>query len=314
MKIIFFGSSEFAVPVLGSLKAKHEVVLIVTQPDRKKGRSSSPSPTAVKATANKLGIEVFQPADVNSRESIGYLEKFGADIFTVVSFGQILSKGLLGLPRVFPINLHASILPGYRGAAPINWAIANGEKETGVTIIRMNEKMDAGDIILKETVAIGKDEDAIMLSERLSKKGAGVLLRSLDLIEKDSVVFKKQDNAEASYAPKLEKKDGLIDWAQSAEEIHNRIRAFVPWPGCFTYWHHKIVKIYKAQFDLGPIVPDSRPGMVLNLSRENIAVATGRGILRILELQLESRRRMKVGTFIAGHKEMTAGAVFSLQK
>jgi len=290
MKIIFFGSSEFAVPVLEGL----DVALVVTQPDRKKGRSQKISSTVVKMKADSLKIKAFQPEDVNSEESIEFLKGLGADIFVVVSFGQILSKKLLDLPKLYALNVHASLLPKYRGAAPINWAIANGEKETGVTIIKMNEKMDEGDIVLRETVLINKDEDAVELSKKLSKKGAEVLLKCLD----SSINFEKQDSSKATYAPKLKKEDGLIDWNWSAEEIYNRIRAFVPWPGCFTHLDKKILKIYKAS--VRPEPSDKKPGTILEITKEYISVSAGKGILNIKELQLESKRRMSVKEFIPG--------------
>src|SRR3989338_8159735 len=172
MKIIFFGSSSFAVPVLDGLAKAEDVVLVVTQPDREKGRALKMAPTAVKLKAEELGIETFQTAKVNSRESVEFLKKFSADLFIVVSFGKIISKEVLGLPKLYCLNIHASLLPKYRGAAPINWAIANGEKETGVTIMRMNEKMDEGDIILREILPLGAEDDAVTLSQKLSRKGA----------------------------------------------------------------------------------------------------------------------------------------------
>ena len=290
MKIIFFGSSEFAVPALEGL----DVALVVTQPDRKKGRSQKISSTAVKMKADSLKIQTFQPEDVNSEKSIEFLKGLGADVFVVVSFGQILSKKLLDLPKLYALNAHASLLPKYRGAAPINWAIANGEKETGITIIKMNEKMDEGDIVLKEAVSINKDEDATQLSDKLSKKGAEVLLKCLD----SSINFEKQDSSKATYAPKLKKEDGLIDWNWSAEKIHNRIRAFVPWPGCFTHLDKKILKIYKAS--ARPEPSDKKPGTILEITKEYISVSAGKGILNIKELQLESKRRMSVKEFIPG--------------
>lgn len=312
MRIIFFGSSDFAVPVLEALKDKEEIILVVTQPDRKKGRSLKISSTPVKIAAEGLGIKTFQPNNVNCQDSIRNLKKFSADIFIVVSFGQILGKELLDIPRLYSLNVHASILPKYRGAAPINWALANGEKETGITIIKMNEKMDEGEIILKKVVSIGTDEDAIGLSERLSKKGAGLLLDSIDLIKRNTVSFLKQGSSVTTYAPKLKKEDGLIDWRWSADKIYNRIRAFVPWPGCFTYWDKKILKIWRAAVDSSSSSTDSKPGTVLEASKNGILVSTGRGILRIEELQIEGKRRMKAEEFIAGHREMAPGNNFTL--
>lgn len=307
MKIVFFGSSDFAIPILKALKDKEDIRLLVTQPDRRKGRSLKLDSTPVKKVSDSLGLKSFQPADVNSEDSIDYLKGFNADIFVVVSFGQILSKGVLGLPRKLVLNVHSSLLPKYRGAAPINWTLANGERETGISIIKMNEKMDAGDIILQKTLPIDSDEDAIRLSERLSLEGALALSESIDLIDKGKAVFTKQSEAEVTYAPKLKKEDGIIAWDSSAHEIYNRIRAFVPWPGCFTYWDKKTVKIWKAKaLDISVA---SKPGTVLELGTDKILVAAGKGVLGIEELQLEGRRRMKAGEFTRGHK-FSAGDIF----
>lgn len=310
MKIVFFGSSGFGVPILEELAGEEDVVLVVTQPDRQKGRSLKIAPTAVKSKAGELGIKTFQHAKVNSKESIEFLKKFNADLFIVVSFGQILSKLVLGLPKLYCLNIHASLLPKYRGAAPINWAIANGEKETGVTIMRMNEKMDEGDIILKEILPVSEQDDAITLLEKLSRKGANLLLDAIRLIRDNEVEFTAQDHNKATYAPKLKKEDGLINWANSADEICNRIRAFAPWPGCFTSLDKKILKIWKAK----PVVESndkkSKPGAILKASKNGILVKTGKGALKIEELQLEGSRRMTAEEFIAGHKNFSCGNSF----
>ena len=263
MKIVFFGSSSFAAPILEKLAESEEIVLVVTQPDRRKGRSLQIAPTAVKLKSEELGIKTFQPAKVNSEESIAFLKKFNADLFIVVSFGQIMSKAVLSLPKLYCLNIHASLLPEYRGAAPINWAIANGEKETGVTIMRMNEKMDEGDIVLKDTLHIGESEDAIALTKKLSIKGAGLLLDAIKLIKDDEVELTAQDDSKSTYAPKLKKEDGLIDWAKSADEIYNRIRAFAPWPGCFTHLDEKILKIWKARPIIDSGDDNLKPGLFL---------------------------------------------------
>ncbi len=304
MKIVFFGSSNFAVGILEELARQEDVVLAVTQPDRQKGRSLKIAPTPIKSKAEELGIKVFQPAKVNTKESIEFLRQFYAELFVVVSFGQILSKEALGLPRLYCLNVHASLLPKYRGAAPINWAIANGEKETGVAIIRMNEKMDEGDIILKEMIPIVRQDDAITLSEKLSKKGAGLLIDTVRLIREGGVEFTAQEHKKATYAPKLKKEDGLIKWPDKADEIYNRIRAFVPWPGCFTHMDKKILKIWKAVPVSVSGSRKSSPGEILEANKNGIVVKTGKGALRIEELQLEGSRRMTAEEFIAGHKRV----------
>ncbi|MFH1854026.1 MAG: methionyl-tRNA formyltransferase [Candidatus Omnitrophota bacterium] len=310
MKIIFFGSSDFAVPALEALSKKEDVALAVTQPDRKKGRSLRVASTAVKQSAVNLGIEVYQPDSVNKKDSIERLKKLDADIFIVVSFGQILKKELLETPKKYCINVHASILPKYRGAAPINWAIANGERETGITIIRMNEKMDEGDMIAKEIVNINDSDDAVMLSSKLSRKGAELLLKSIDLIKEEKVSFAKQDNSKSTYAPKLERHDGIIDWNWDADKICSRIKAFAPWPGCFTHFDKKILKIWKAA-PVDVYGYNCAPGTVLEIRKHSILIGTGKGAMEIKELQLEGKRRMSAEEFIAGHREITAGKVLT---
>ena len=312
MKIVFFGSSGFAVPILEGLVKSEDVILVVTQPDREKGRSLKIAPTPVKSKAETLGIKTFQPAKVNSKESIEFLKKFNADLFVVVSFGQILSKTVLDLPELHCLNIHASLLPKYRGAAPINWAIASGEKETGVTIMEMNEKMDEGDIALKEIVAISEADNAVTLSEKLSQKGTGLLLDVIRLIKDNGIEFSGQDHSKATYAPKLKKEDGLIDWGKSADEINNKIRAFAPWPGCFTCLDKKMLKMWKAMPVHLSGDPDGspdrwtkgKPGTILEADRNGIFVKTGKGVLSIQELQLEGSRRMTAEEFLAGHKQL----------
>ena len=312
MKIVFFGSSSFAAPILEKLAKSEEIALVVTQPDRQKGRALKIAPTAVKLKAEELGIKTFQPPDVNSRDSIEFLKKINADLFIVASFGQIMSKVVLGLPKLHCLNIHASLLPEYRGAAPINRAIANGEKETGVTIMRMNEKMDEGDIALKDTLSIGEQDDAIALTEKLSAKGAGLLLDAINLIKENKAEFKAQDNSKATYAPKLKKQDGCIDWNLGAEKISCRVRAFAPWPGCFTRLDKKMLKIWKVipiylsgEPDGPPVRwAKNEPGAILEANKNGILVKTGKGVLKIEELQLEGSRRMTAEEFVAGHKQL----------
>lgn len=315
MKIIFFGSSDFAVPVLEALKSKEEIVLAVTQPDRKKGRALKLSSTPVKEVASKLDLKIFQPDDVNSEDSVKRLKGFKADIFVVVSFGQILRKEILDIPSLYPLNVHASLLPKYRGAAPINWAIANGEKETGVTIMKMNERMDEGDVLSKKEISMAPEENAVSLSRKLSRAGASLLLESIGSIENNNAKFVRQDDSRASSAPKLKKEDGAIDWNWDAEKIYNRVRAFVPWPGCYAYLNKKILKIWKAKpcnSNKGRLT-DVKPGMIFEINKAGILVGTGKDLLEVQELQLEGRRRMNVEEFIIGYKKIAPG-IFLLQK
>lgn len=311
MKIIFFGSSDFGVPVLEGLSQTEDVVLVVTQPDREKGRHLKLSQTAITSCAEKNNIKVFHPAHANSGESIEYLKGFKPDLFIVVSFGQILCKPLLDIPKFYALNMHGSLLPKYRGAAPINWAIANGDKETGVTIIRMNEKMDEGDIILQEAVLINEEDDAISLSGKLSKKGVSMILDAVRLIGNSDAEFRPQENNNATYAPKLKKEDGLIDWKMPADSIHNRIRAFVPWPGCHTYWGKKLIKIWKADAVIDMADEKIKPGVVHMADKNGILVKTGKGYLNITALQIESKRKVTAGEFLLGHRGLSMGSIFS---
>ena len=306
MKIIFFGTSDFAIPALkGLLESRHKVLAVVTQPDRKKGRSLKLSPPPTKVLALSENIPVYQPADASGKESVDYLKKLNADIFVVISFGQILKKEALSVPKLYSINVHGSLLPKYRGAAPTNWAIINGERSSGVTIIRMNERMDEGDIILKKEAAIEDDDTNITLSEKLSVAGAVALEEALDLIEKDrDLKFTPQDNSHASYAPKLKKEDGLIDWNEPAAKVHNRVRGLLPWPGAYTHYEGRILKVLKTEV-LNDAVRERgvNPGEVLDVAKgKGIIVRAGDGLVAIQNLQLEGKKILDADSFVRGHR------------
>ena len=312
MNIVFFGSSNFAVPSLQALaKTKHNISCVLTQPDKEKGRGLHIEGTAVKAAADTLGLKVYQPEKINTIETVDFLKSLNADLFVVVSYGQILSQEALDAPKIFCINLHASLLPKYRGAAPINWAIINGEKATGVTVMKMAKEMDAGPIILQKTIGILNEDTEIALEDKLSNLSAELLSECLISIEDKNYKLKAQDEAGVSFAPKLKKNDGAIDWHKSAEEINNLIRGCMNWPGAFTYYKGKLLKIYKARVfeSLSPLVLQS-PGGIVQVSKEGIVVATGGNGLMIKELQIESKKRMRVEEFIAGHK-ICVGEFFS---
>ena len=302
MKLVFFGTSEFAITSLKALiSSRHEILALVTQPDRKKGRSLKLSPPATKVVALTHDIPVYQPQDASSLESVEYLKKLGADLFVVISFGQILKKEVLSVPRLYSVNLHGSLLPKYRGAAPTNWAVINGEKASGVTIIKMNERMDEGDIIAKRQIKIELVDTNITLSEKLSDAGASLLIETLELIEKGKVVFIKQDDSAATYAPKLKKEDGLINWSEPALKIHNRVRGLLPWPGAYTYYDGKILKLLQTKLPDKAAVEKASPGEVLDIGKEGIAVRTGSGDLMIEYLQLEGKKDMDAASFVRGH-------------
>lgn len=299
MKVVFFGSSEFAVPSLENLaKSKNEVVCVVTQPDRKKGRHLLFSATAVKTTATKLRLKVLQPERIDSY-FLEDIKRFKADIFVVISYGLILPKRLLDIPKKMSINIHASLLPKYRGAAPINWAIIKGEQKTGVTIIKMNERMDEGEIISEKEIIIGITDTVETLKNKLAVLGAGLLQKTIEDIKKDNIKLTKQDSRKATLAPKLKKNDGIIDWSKTAGEIHNQIRGTIPWPGGLTHWQGKLLKIWKSQVSSSQ-KGDFKPGEIIEVSKDAILVATGKDLIKIETLQLESSKRMDVSQFICG--------------
>ena len=302
MNIVFFGSDNFAVMPLQVLaKNGYGISCVVTQPDRKKGRRLSLSETAVKQAASELNLRIFQPEDVNSAATQEFLESLKAGLFVIVAYGQILTQRILDIPEAFCINLHASLLPKYRGAAPINWALIRGEQVTGVTVIKVERKMDAGPIILQRQLPIAQQDSALTLERKLSEAGSGVLLEALALIEAGSLKLTPQDHLHASFAPKLRKDDGRIDWHKSAAEICNLIRGAAGWPTAFTYYHGKMLKIIAAAAVAGQEAKPE-PGRIAGVSADGIAVGSGAGALVVKELQMEGGRRMNAADFVLGHK------------
>jgi len=300
MRIIFFGTGKFALPTVKSLiDSEHEVAAVVTQPDSKKGRGWNVLPTPVKAFVEKAapGLEVLQPEDASEEGFIRYLNAAGADVFVVVDYGKILPPEVLDVPEKGCLNLHPSLLPKYRGAAPLNWVIVNGEEETGNTVIMMNERMDAGSVIAQETTPIG-EEDAAQLGERLSRAGAELMMKSLGAIVDGSAESREQDEAEASYAPKLTKNDGEVDWTQPAVNICARIRGLQPWPGAFTRFNGRTLKIIKAAVD--DTGTEKAPAGAV-IGEKDLIVAAGEGAVRIITLQMEGKKAMSADGFLRGH-------------
>lgn len=303
MNIIFFGSSQFAVPSLKALlETEHRILCVVTQPDREKGRGLHLEGTPVKACALESGLKIYQPLRINTSEAVDFLKNLNADLFVVIAYGQILSKEILNIPKILAINAHASILPKYRGAAPINWALINGEKTSGVTIIKMTEKMDAGPVIAKKEIGVTETDTAITLEEKLSGLSAQILIETLGSIEKNAYKLTPQDEAGSTLAPKLKKEDGLINWKKSAHDIYNLVRGCIVWPGAFSNYKGKLLKIYKASVCAALSDNISEPGEIVGISKEGISVATGKDNLVIEELQIEGKKRMKAEEFIVGHK------------
>jgi len=309
MKIVFFGTSEFAVSSLEELaKSKHKILAVITQPDRKKGRFQNVAFSAVKEAASKLDMQIFQPEDLDNTEFLKKLKSFDADLFVVVSYGNILKKVILDMPKKFSINLHASLLPKYRGAAPINWTIINADDNSGVSIIKMNEKMDEGDIIAKKEIPVLSYDTAKTLSYRLSQEGSQLLLEVVDKIEAGNFDLQKQDAANATYAPKLKKEDGLIDWNKDALKIESHVRGFQPWPGAYTYLNGKLLKLWKVSV-YGGNDSQYKPGEIIAIEKDGILVSTKKGTVVIEELQPESSRHMDINAFLAGHR-VKAGDTF----
>jgi len=304
MNIVFLGSSHFAVPSLRAMiESGYEISAVVTQPDKKKGRGMHLGHTDIKDIAEAAKLKVYQPQDINADVSVKFLKSLGAEIIVVVAYGQILSQEVLGIPKVFTVNLHASLLPGYRGAAPINRAIMNGDKETGVTVMKVVKKMDAGPIILQERLDIGPEDNAVTLESRMSEAGAGLLIKALRAVQDKKFELATQDEKKATFAPKISKIDGLIDWGRAAAEINNLIRGCYGWPGAFTHYNGKLLKIYKAEPVPGVTCEGERAaGKIIGLTKDMITVATGKGDLIVEELQIEGARRMLAEEFIAGHK------------
>lgn len=304
MRILFSGTPEFAVPSLEALcDSPHEVIALLSKPDRPRGRSRKPVWPETKKIAAERGIPVFQPQDLKTPEFEETLKTLSPDLIAVVAYGKMLPKTMLDAPPFGCVNLHASLLPSYRGAAPINWAIAKGEKKTGVTIMHIDEEMDTGDILAQTEVPIGDEETAEELSKRLSLEGARLLLQTIDRIAKNEISPVKQDPAAATYAPLISRKDGRVDWNRDAEEIKNLVRAMTPWPCAHTTLGGKNLKILRALSVPG----QGRPGEIVSLGGESLDVATGNGILQILSLQIEGGRKMDAPEFKRGKKDLREG-------
>jgi methionyl-tRNA formyltransferase len=299
MRLIFLGTPSFAVPTLESIiRAGHTVVSAVTQPDRPKGRGHELSTSPVKQTATQLLIPVYQPERIRRPEAQSHLTSLAPEIMVVVGYGQIIPQSVIDIAPRGIVNVHASLLPKYRGAAPIQWAIAHGELRTGVTTMQINAGLDTGDILLARETEIGAEENAIELGERLASIGAGLLVETLDGLARGVIEPRKQDDAQASYAPILKKEDGAIAWTESAAAIHNRVRGLLPWPGAQTRFRGQGLQVWRARVSgertsLGPGRVIAGPGF---------RVATGDGgVLDLIEVQLEGRKRMSGQAFANGH-------------
>lgn len=299
MKILFMGTPDFAAGSLKSLiAAGYEIGAVVTQPDRPKGRSGKPVFSPVKEVALQAGIPVLQPEKIKRPEETARLLEYPADIYVIAAFGQILSKEILEQPRLGCINVHASLLPRYRGASPIQRVILDGEKSTGITIMQMNEGLDTGDILYTKSIDLAPDETFETLHDRLMVLGGEALTEALPLIEAGKLTPVKQDDSLSCYAPLIKKEDGLIDWKRSSDEIYSQIRAFNPWPGAFTYSSGRMLKIWEAQ----PVSGSGRPGEILGTDKDSFTVACGSEAMKILSLQPEGKKRMETSAYLLGNK------------
>jgi methionyl-tRNA formyltransferase len=300
MRTIFFGSSGFSVPILKSIT--QHTICVVTKKARPKGRGYSLDDNEVKRAAEELGLPLIE---INSFKDdiVKTLPDYRPDLFVVASFGLIVPKWVLDVPLVGPINVHPSLLPLYRGPSPIQWAILSGDEMTGITLIRMNEKMDEGDVIYQEQVMIRQNENCIDLSERLSTRVAGVLPDIFDYIEAKGMMKRTEQRHEiATYAPIITKEMGAIDWRKSAVEIGRQIRAFVLWPAAYAFLDGKMMKIFEAVVEENSEVMN--PGQIRGITREGMLVDTGRGVLKIQEIQMENKKRMRAYDFAQGYRSL----------
>jgi methionyl-tRNA formyltransferase len=305
--VVFMGTPEFACPTLQKLIDRGEqLVAVVTQPDRPKGRGQRLMPPPVKELALRNGLTVLQPSKVRDPAFVEVIRELAPEVIVVVAFGQILPKALLDIPPLGCINVHASLLPHYRGAAPLNWCLINGETETGVTTMLMDVGLDTGPMLLKRATPIGENEDIVSLHDRMSAMGAQLLSETLDGLAAGTLVPQEQDGCRSCYAPMLKKEDGLIDWNRPAADIHNQVRGLAVWPGAFTYLDGQVLKVYRTRRAAG----SGLPGTVLRADKHGIEVACLEGSLVIEELQLAGKKRLEAASFLAGCT-ITAGKLFS---
>ncbi|MGQ0792924.1 MAG: methionyl-tRNA formyltransferase [Deltaproteobacteria bacterium] len=305
MRIVFMGTPEFAIPSLEALmRSDDEVVAVVCQPDKPKGRGLALSPPPTKILAEKGGIAVLQPAKVRTEEFHRELSALKPDVICTAAYGKILPKNILDIPPMGCLNVHASLLPKLRGAAPINWAIIRGQSATGITTMIMDEGMDTGDMLLSREIPINADDTGETLSEKLSSIGAELLIETIILLKSSRLTPAQQNHAEATYAPMLRKEDGAVDWSKSAVEIENLVRGAIPWPSAYTGLEGRMLKIFKAQVCEG----SGSAGEVIKADRKTLRVATGAGVLALLEVQIEGGRRLGIEDFLRG-KRVREGTV-----
>ncbi|MGD9567164.1 MAG: methionyl-tRNA formyltransferase [Sedimentibacter sp.] len=301
MNVIFMGTPEFAVPTLKKLHENgHDIKLVVTQPDKPSGRGKKLKKSEVKEAAEQLNLPVFQPDKIKKQENIEVLKQLNPDVIVVVAYGQILSKEILELPKYGCINVHASLLPKLRGAAPLNWAIINGETHTGVTTMKMDVGLDTGDMLLKSEVEIDEEMNVGELHDVLMHKGADLLIETLNKLEKNEIVPQKQDDSISTYAPMFNIENRKISWSYSARDIHNLIRGLSPWPTAYFILYDKSVKVYESKYITERT--NYLPGYVLKADNEGIYVAAADGVIILKEIQMPGKNKMTVEAYLRGNK------------
>ncbi len=300
MKVIFMGTPDFAVPSLKAIAQAHEVIAVVTQPDKRKGRGKAIVFSPVKEEALKLGIPVLQPHKVREEEFVEELRKLEPDVIVVAAFGQILPESILLLPPYGCINIHASLLPKYRGAAPIQWAVIEGEKESGITTMYMSKGLDTGDMIDKVSTPLSVKETGESLHDKLATLSGPLILKTLESLQDGTAVRTKQNDEESCYAPMLDKETGRIDWNDPADRIERLVRGLNSWPSAYTDLSGRILKIWEAEVVDDPM-SEATPGTIVSVEKDSFSVMTGKGQLKITSLQLQGKRRMSTHDFLLGN-------------
>jgi methionyl-tRNA formyltransferase len=299
MRLVYLGTPAFAVPTLERIvDAGHQVAAVVTQPDRPRGRGQNPAAPPVKEAALRLGLEVYQPERVRRPEAVEFLRALAPQAMVVVGYGQIIPQNVIDIPPLGIINVHGSLLPKYRGAGPIQWAIVNGETRTGVTTMRIDAGLDTGDMLLKAATEIGPEETAVELGRRLAVMGADLLVQTLAGLEAGTIVAEKQDSTQATYAPLLKKEDGAIDWSRSAQAIHDQVRGLQPWPGAYTTFRGQTLHVWRSVVNQKQALQP--PGTIVGV--KPLLAACGSGVLELLEVQLEGRKRIPAADFANGQR------------
>lgn len=301
MKIVFMGTPDFAVPALESLyNRSHDIPMVITQTDKKKGRGKKTQFNPVKQKAIDLNLEIYQPENINSKESIAKISEIEPDFIVVVAYGQILKESILDIPKYDCLNIHASLLPHYRGAAPLNWVIINGEKETGITIMKMTKGLDSGDMIIKKAIPITDKDDSVTIHDKLSKLGSELIVEAIESIVSDKAQYTQQKHEESSYAPMLNKELGKINWSKSGLEIKRLVKGLKPWPMAYTFYKDQQVKLHKISIELAE--HNYKAGFIERVSDEGIWVAVKDGYVIIEKLQFPGKKAMETKIYLMGNQ------------